>query len=207
MAAFGVLGSGVASADGFDYTPRGVGKCANVDMTVQPNNVISRVRVANAVLCLINAERTSRNIPALRQFIPLRGSRIRGLQGAAQQAALEASARPWWDTIDPQTGKKRSPHVNPYTGSTPETRIKASLYCSPGVIGWLAENAFEGAGDKSTARAAVSWWMGSTQGHRETLLDRTYRDTGVAVVYGSASVERAGANPSATFIETFGTCR
>jgi uncharacterized protein YkwD len=69
----------------------------------------------------------------------------------------------------------------------------------------LGENAYWGAGSSSTPRAAVGWWMQS-QLHRDAILNAQFKDTGVAVVYGSANPEWASYNPSATFVETFATC-
>jgi uncharacterized protein YkwD len=208
VAAFGLMGSGVASADP-SYPLAGASKCPDLDTIVlthsNPRYILSRIRAEQAVLCLVNAERTALGIAPLRKFISLRGSRIRGLQGAASQHAQESAARPWWGTKDEQ-GNKRSAHVNPYTGSTQDTRIRASLYCLGHTIISLGENAYEGAGTSSTPRAAVSWWMQSKEGHREAILNPQFKDTGIAVVYGSANPERASYNPSATFVETFGTC-
>jgi uncharacterized protein YkwD len=201
--AFGILGSGVASAD-TNYPLAGASSCADVDIVVQPSNILSRVRAERAALCLVNAERAARGLAPLKRYIALRGSRIRGLQGAATQHASESAASPWWGTKDEQ-GNERSAHVNPYTGSTPETRIRASLYCLGRTIASLGENAYWGAGSSSTPRAAVGWWMQS-QLHRDAILNAQFKDTGVAVVYGSANPEWASYNPSATFVETFATC-
>jgi hypothetical protein len=209
VTAFGVFGSGVASAEP-TYTLKGAVTCANIDMYVLPSStpgyMLSRIRVGDAVLCLVNAERTARGIAPLRQYISLRGSRIRGLRGAALQHALEAVASPWWGTKDAQ-GNNRSPHVNPNTGSTAETRIRASLYCYRQTMALFGENAYEGPFSASTARAAVTWWMESKEGHREAILNPQFRDTGIAVVYGSANPDHVADKPSATFVETFGTCR
>ena len=63
VTAFGVFGSGVASAEP-TYTLKGAVTCANIDMYVLPSStpgyMLSRIRVGDAVLCLVNAERTAR---------------------------------------------------------------------------------------------------------------------------------------------------
>ena len=75
--------------------------------------------VKAAVLCLVNAERAAQGIPALIKYTWLRGTPT-GLGGAAGQHADEAASRPWW-------GPGKDPHTNPYTGSTPASRIASAI--------------------------------------------------------------------------------
>ncbi len=216
-AAFAVLGSSVASADDsdgswrFQYPLVGAGSCPNIDLVVlpadSPGSIISRVRVERAVLCLVNAERAAKGTAPLIKYVALRGSRSPALNRAAYQAASEAVANPWWGTYDEQ-GNRRSAHVNPYTGSTIETRIfDIAGYCAaPYRYRAIGENAFVGTGTVSTARAAVSWWMTSTEGHREAILNPQFTETSIAAVYGSAAPDLLSYGQAATYIQVFGTC-
>ena len=155
--------------------------------------------VPRGVLCLVNAERAARGIPPLIKHNWLRGT-PRGLGGAAGQHALEAASRPWW-------GSGKDPHTNPYTGSTPASRIAAEGYCrSPRTLILIRENTYTGWGaPASTPRAAVNWWMGSAA-HRETILNPQLKDTGIGVAVGSADPSAGSITPAATYVQTFGTC-
>jgi hypothetical protein len=213
-AVFAVLGARTASADDawrFQYPLTGAGSCPNIDLAVlpsdNPGSIMSRVRVERAVLCLVNAERVAKGTAPLIKYVALRGSRSPALNRAAYQAASEAVANPWWGTYDEQ-GNRRSPHVNPYTGSTVESRIfDTAGYCAaPYTYRAIGENAFVGTGTVSTARAAVSWWMTSTEGHREAILNPQFTETSIAAVYGSAAPDLAAYGQAATYIQVFGTC-
>jgi uncharacterized protein YkwD len=216
-AAFAVLGASVASADDsdgpwrFQYPLVGAASCPSIDAVVLPSDaagaIMSRVYVERAVLCLVNAERAAHGVAPLKRYVALRGSRTPALNRAAYQAASEAVASPWWGTYDEQ-GNMRSPHVNPFTGSTVESRIfDTAGYCAPPyAYRAIGENAFVGTGTVSTARAAVSWWMTSTLGHREAILNPQFTETSIAAVYGSAAPDLASYGPAATYIQVFGTC-
>jgi uncharacterized protein YkwD len=59
------------------------------------------------------------------------------------------------------------------------------LYASPGVDTSLGENLLWASGDL-TAKAAVADWMAS-QGHRENILDRTWREVGIGAAFRRAA--------------------
>jgi uncharacterized protein YkwD len=189
---------------------RVVGSCPDADTIPLPRSafppdqsgtvryVRNRIGVPRAVECLVNAERAARGIAPLRRYITLRGAPP-GLGGAASQHAREAVSRPWW-------GAGKDPHTNPYTGSTPKSRIEANGYCRRGTLVVVKENAYTGWGaSRSTPRAAVDWWMGSP-GHRETILDPQLKDTGIGAEFGSADPAAGSTTPTATYVQTFGTC-
>jgi uncharacterized protein YkwD len=206
LAVFVVIGSGVAPARA--ATPlAGAATCRDIDRSVQPSGtpryILSRIAVERAVLCLVNAERVAAHLQPLTRYLHLRNG-PQGLDGAAAEQALEAVARPWWGTHDEQ-GNERNAHINPYTGSTPATRIAAAGYCSsPNVL--VGENVYTGwGGGFTTARAAVTWWIQSKP-HRAMILNPQMKDTGIAVVYGSANPAAGSITPAATFVQTFGTC-
>ena len=100
-------------------------------------------------------------------------------------------------------------HINPVTNSTPGIRIKAAGYCPGEDTPPMNENAYWATYFTSnqtliTPQAAVNWWMNSA-GHRKTLLDPVYGETGVAVVSGipETGVEADGGY---IFVQTFGGC-
>jgi len=159
----------------------------------------NKTSVPRAVLCLVNAERAAQGIPALIKYTWLRGTPT-GLGGAAGQHADESASRPWW-------GPGKDPHTNPYTGSTPASRIAAAGYCrSPKTLVLISENTYTGWGaSSSTPRAAVNWWMGSAP-HRATILNPQLQETGIGVAVGSADPSAGSITPAATYVQTFGTC-
>jgi uncharacterized protein YkwD len=146
-------------------------------------------RARAAVLCLTNGERTSMNLPAL--------TVNSSLARAASGHAADAGRQRWWFG-------GASPHVNPKTGSTPESRVRAAGYC-PNPISWsFSENTYWGTGDASTPAAAVRWWMNSP-GHRANILDPAKREIGIGFVAKPAAPtsrrERVG-----TYVQNFGFC-
>ncbi|GHB66899.1 hypothetical protein GCM10010347_41180 [Streptomyces cirratus] len=149
--------------------------------------------VRNALLCLINAQRTQRGLPAL--------STNTALTTAAQQHSAAAVALKWW-------GPGKDSHRNPQTGSTPESRIKAAGYC-PNPRSWaVAEITYTGWGGSGTPNAAVNWWMNvSTWGHRQIILDPSMREIGAWAQPGAADQAGAGASQAGTYVVTFGRCQ
>ena len=172
--------------------------CANANT---PSRLLTQNAAEAAVLCLINEERAANGAPPLTLNLRLRA--------AARQQANDARTLKWW------AGGGSSIHVNPVTGSKPPDRIKDAGYCPEepncpmnenGYAAWYQGGPeFEGG---TTPQAAVSWWMDS-QGHRETLLDPVYNETGVAVVLGTAEKGTGADNADggAIFVQTFGGCR
>src|SRR5215212_3435955 len=140
--------------------------CANADT---PATHLLQTAAEEAVLCLINEERAAHGVPALSLNLKLRN--------AARQHATDAKAIQWW------AGGGSKVHTNPETGSTPESRIRDASYCT-GEDPYLTppnENCYDGwySGNApaQTPRDAVNWWMNSP-GHRDTLLDPVYRESG-----------------------------
>ncbi|MFG2341815.1 CAP domain-containing protein [Streptomyces yangpuensis] len=149
--------------------------------------------VRNALVCLINAQRTQRGLPAL--------TVNQALTTAAQQHSAAAVQLKWW-------GPGKDSHRNPQTGSTPESRIKAAGYC-PNPRSWaFAEITYTGWGGSGTPNAAVNWWMNvSTWGHRQRILDPTMREIGAWAQPGAADRAGAGASQAGTYVVTFGRCQ
>jgi hypothetical protein len=69
--------------------------------------------------------------------------------------------------------------------------------------GW-AENVYVGPGTASTARAAVLWWVNSTEGHREALLNPEW--TGGVLSYSGPGTYR-GTPDTRVWVYHMGYCR
>ncbi len=60
-------------------------------------------------------------------------------------------------------------------------------------------------GHSTSPAAAVDWWLHS-EGHRKTLLDPIYKETGIGVLRGTASMGLPADAEGAIFIQCFGGC-
>lgn len=168
-----------------------------------------------AVVCLINAERQSRNLPALG---------TRGLAGRLHVSALAhaqaAVAIKWWHGPG-----KFDPHTNPQTGSTIASRIQAAGYCtssSSARTGEVTFNAWGANGDDfddngqdtghkcpfgcTTPFAAVDWWMNISPPHRAVLLDPNLKDIGAAAMGEVADPAGSSSGQKGLYVVDFGTC-
>jgi uncharacterized protein YkwD len=128
------------------------------------------------VTCLVNRERTKRQLPALRNSAPLRS--------AAGRYARLMVAGGFFD------------HVSP-TGSTLRARIAGVGYLASSTYA-LGEDIATGSGDLGTPKAIVAAWMASP-GHRRNILAREFRDVGIGVAAGMP-----GAADGATYVADFG---
>ena len=139
-------------------------------------------RVRAAMLCLLNAERTSRGLRQLRA------------SGQLRKAATAYSRK--------MVRKRFFDHVCP-EGSTMQSRIrKGTSYISRGVRDWaLGENLGWGSGSRSTPQAMVRMWMASA-GHRDNILNKRFRHVGIGVATGAPA--RIGGRRAATYTTDFG---
>ncbi|MEU9993076.1 CAP domain-containing protein [Streptomyces sp. NPDC048045] len=163
----------------------------NTAVANQVPTAATAAQARDAVICLINAQRTQRGLAPL--------TTNQALTNAAKQHAVEAVQLKWW-------GPGEDPHRNPQTGSTPQSRIQAAGYC-PNPRSWeFSEITYTGWGGSGTPQAAVNWWMNSPS-HRAIILKPSLREMGPWAQPGSA--DRAGAtSPSAgTYVVTFGRCQ
>jgi hypothetical protein len=134
--------------------------CAGADVVPSAG---SEIATAHAVICLIDAERAARGLPALREaaLLDLAAGRF-----AAQMVALR-----FFDHTAPD-------------GSELEDRVAATGYAALSV----GEDIGEGAGaDASSAAAMVAMWMDSAP-HRANILDPGFREAGAGVVLGDAGL-------------------
>lgn len=136
--------------------------------------------VANATLCLLNAERAARSLR------PLRANRLLAL--AARRHAQAMVAQRFFSHDTPQ-------------GVDFVTRIKRAGYMR-GYRGWsVGENLAWGASTLAQPREIVEAWMAS-RGHRANILNRTFREIGIGIILG---VPAAGGAAGATYVTEFGT--
>jgi uncharacterized protein YkwD len=134
------------------------------------------VRASEAVtFCLINRERTTRGLRALR--------RNKRLDLASRRHARSMAARNFFA------------HGN-FVG-----RIKTARYLK-GARSWrLGENIAWGSGVLGTPGEIVDAWMHSP-GHRANILSRGFREIGVGIAYGTPS---GSYGDGGTYVTDFGT--
>lgn len=138
------------------------------------------VAVRGATLCLINAERRKRGLPKLRYN--------RRLATAAGRHARDMVRERYFS------------HDSP-SGDDFVDRIRGAGYLRGRSGGWsLGENLAWGSGSMASPRSIVRAWMRSP-GHRRNILQRRFREIGVALVLDAPvdGVERA-----ATYVTEFG---
>ena len=136
------------------------------------------VRASERVtFCLINRERTTRGLRALR--------RNKRLDLASRRHARTMAARNFFA------------HGN-FVG-----RIRSAKYLR-GARGWrLGENIAWGSGVLGTPAEIVDAWMHSS-GHRANILSRGFREIGVGIAYGTPS---GSYGDGGTYVTDFGTRR
>src|SRR5262245_49944415 len=207
-----------------DTALAGASTCGNIDLVYQPQSAfpntargrydyrVQSTNIEQAVLCLVNAERTSRGLQIVKRYLALRGTTIPLSVATYQEVAAAVQIR-WWGTVK-QVGKctpmksdatRCDPHINPVTGTDPAARAIAAGFCKRGTSWAVGENAYLGWGAPSvTPRAAVTWWMGSAP-HRATILTPGYTELYTKTAYGSADPS-VSATPAVTYLQTFGRC-
>ena len=146
------LGSANVSAAG-----AGCARAASTADTTTPK------QRSDAVLCLVNDERTRRGLAALRTSRPLTRS--------ARRHSRDMVARRYFS------------HVSP-TGENARRRILRTGYLRKRSGSRVGETIAWGAAARSTPADLVRSFM-SSGGHRRVLLDRRYRDVGIGFVLGA----------------------
>ncbi len=147
----------------------------------------------NTVVCLINAERTAKGLKPLTVSPQL--------QKAALGHTIDAMKIRWWSN-------GANPHNNPQTGSTIDSRIKATGYCG-GNIKRDSEIAYtaQGVGPDTTPAGAVNWWMNvSKSGHREAILNNEITQLGVGAGGITADGTLPATGDAGTYVVDFGVC-
>lgn len=136
--------------------------------------------VRSAILCLINAERRKRRLRPLRYNRRLATAASRHAGDMVRKRYFSHDSRDGHDFVD---------------------RIVGARYVRSRRQAWvLGENLAWGSGALSSPRRIVRAWMRSP-GHRRNILNRRYRDIGVAFRRGAPV---RGAERAATFVTEFG---
>ena len=139
---------------------------------------------ALAVVCQVNAERSSRGLSPLR--------RDGDLAQAARGHASDMSRRNYFAHVSPE-------------GATLSDRLRKAGYGRPG-DGWRAgEDLGWGTGDRATPNSLVDAWLASPA-HKRIMLSESYREIGVGVA-GGAPNEGSSGLPGATYAMDVGTIR
>jgi uncharacterized protein YkwD len=146
--------------------------CAGADAVPTAGNIAV---IRSAVACLVNEQRVSRGLSALRA-----SSRLRV---AAERHSADMVRRGYFS------------HVTP-TGVSVRARL-ARVGIRRDIVG---ENIAWGMGTESTPLAIVDTWMHSPS-HRANILSRRYTTAGVGIVLGAPG--RPGADETATFTQVF----
>ena len=147
--------------------------CANTTLTPDAGNLDL---IRDALSCLHDQVRSQHRLGTLRE-----------------NAALAAAAATHTDDM---IARGYFEHETP-EGGTFDQRILSAGYARPGQ-GWsLGENLIWANGDLATPAALMNSWMDS-EGHRENILNGTFRELGLAVRLGTPTGE-AGVTVSAEF--------
>jgi uncharacterized protein YkwD len=154
----------------------GLAHCANEDLRA---NAGTRARVEAATFCLTNKFRVANDRR------PLKSNRR--LLNAARGHARNMVVNRFFSHTDRD-------------GRDALARIKAAKYMGRSPHWMVGENIAWGQGELGTARSIVSAWINSP-GHRRNLLNRRYRETGLALVPGTPS---ASSGDGGTWAQEFG---
>jgi uncharacterized protein YkwD len=149
--------------------------CSNADAAPSAANL---EQVRSAVLCLHNADRAARHLPALKESPKLR------------KAALGHSSDMVSDAYFGHTS---------LAGATFVDRILRAGYARRDESWTLGENLAWGTGDLGTARGIEDAWMHSS-GHKANILKPGYREVGIGIRLGVPTDGTVGA----TFTVDFG---
>jgi uncharacterized protein YkwD len=123
----------------------------------------------DAVLCLINTERTRRGLRAVRLSAPL--------SSAALAHSADMVAQDYFDHVSPD-------------GTTARQRVLKSGYFT-GSPGWVDEALAMGWQARSSPQQFVRMLMNSRV-HRSILLNRGARDVGIGLVVGAPTIDMPG---------------
>jgi uncharacterized protein YkwD len=150
--------AGTVQAGDANMTADARAACANSDLQPTASNL---EHLNKSVHCLINGERRTRRIPKLR-----RNSR------------LDRSAKAHADDM---VAKKYFSHQS-QSGERLADRVRKTGYLDSDT--WrLGENLAWATGSLQTPSTVLAAWMNSPS-HRRNILDRKFKDIGLAVTYG-----------------------
>jgi uncharacterized protein YkwD len=148
--------------------------CSGADVVPAAGNT---PLVAQATLCLVNAERTAQGMGALAE-----------VAGLTQPSAAYSNR---------MVAEGFFAHESP-DGGTLTDRLTAAAYVSRGGDWTIGENIAWGQGELSTPRSIVAAWMASP-GHRANILTREYKEIGVGLALGTPGDASWGATYTTDF--------
>jgi uncharacterized protein YkwD len=135
------------------------------------------VQVEQAVLCLLNAERTQRGLPRLKS-----NSR---LGDAAEKHSRDMVRRDFFS------------HTSP-AGTSPMARVKSTGYLKGSRGGSVGENIAWGTGSYASPQETVEGWMDSA-GHKANILHRGFEEIGIGIAIGAPGQGGDGATYTTNF--------
>jgi uncharacterized protein YkwD len=151
----------------------GAGSCGATTAVPSPSTLAV---TSQSIACLLNAERTSRGLAALRSN--------RLLARASVAHSSDMVTRRYFEHVTPQ-------------GVSVVDRVRAAGYVRSS-SGWtVGENIGWGSGTLASPRALVDAWMKSPP-HRANILQRRYREVGVGLVMGAPMPGVSGQAVTAT---------
>ena len=148
--------------------------CANEALVPAAGNL---GKIRRATLCLLNRERTSRGLGALR------GNRA--LRGVATRYAKQMATKDFFAHVAPN-------------GSTFVDRIRRSSYLS-GANGYDVGENLAWSADPTPAQVVSNWML--SPAHRDNILKAAFREIGIGVALG---VPVPGLSSGATYVNEFG---
>jgi uncharacterized protein YkwD len=151
----------------------GTGTCGAADAVPSAGTLRE---TAAAVLCLINAERTSRGQRALRASRVLVRAATGHSQDMVAQRYFEHDSKDGQGVLD---------------------RVRAAGYVRSRTLFAVGENIGWGAGSFASPRALVQAWMASPP-HRANILQPRFRELGVGLVLGAPAADVPGTAITAT---------
>jgi uncharacterized protein YkwD len=181
LALVALLAPAVAHGDGGSAAARARAASERCDSGDALPGQVAASDMRDAVLCLMNAERSARGLKRLRAQTDL--------GQAAGKFARQMVRDRFFD------------HTSP-GGSTMVSRIRATDYLHDTARWTVGENLAWGTGTKATPRATVDAWMHSAD-HRANLLDRSFSEVGIGIAAGAPADLEAG-ETGGTYVTDFG---
>ena len=141
-------------------------------------------RAADALVCLVNAERTDRGLKPLKADADLAQAARRHTNDMVQRSYFA--------------------HISPF-GDSVGDRARAAGYGAPGDRWLVGENLAWGTGRRATPGWVVDAWLDSDK-HRRIMLRPEYKEFGIGAVAGAPKRTSSGL-PGATYALEFGVLR
>lgn len=168
-----------ASAAGSGRRAVATAACANADLVPAATNL---PQINRALFCLVNQRRVAAGLRRLRSNSHLASAALRHSRDMARTVTYS--------------------HIGP-GGDTLISRIKAAGYTRGSRSFVTSENLAWEPTQLSTPAYVVAAWMASSV-HRGNLLNRSFRDTGIAAVLGPPSHFTQHGEPGTPITEVFG---